>query len=48
MKDYLVHPVHRAFADWVHERGSEEIAFDYLLSPATVFAAGDDRAKDGS
>jgi Stress responsive A/B Barrel Domain len=40
MKDYLVHPVHRAFADWVHERGSQEIAFDYLLTPATMFVAG--------
>jgi heme-degrading monooxygenase HmoA len=36
MKAYLKHPVHLAFADWVHERGSRELAFDYVLGPDTV------------
>lgn len=36
LEAYLSHPVHRAFADWVHERGCEEIAFDYVLDEQTV------------
>ncbi len=34
---YAAHPVHRAFVDWIHERGSTELAFDYELGPDTSF-----------
>jgi len=36
LERYLPHPVHRAFADWVHARGSEEIVVDYGVASATV------------
>jgi heme-degrading monooxygenase HmoA len=34
--NYFPHPVHRAFADWVHERGSQEIVSDYALDGDAV------------
>jgi hypothetical protein len=36
MREYFPHPVHRAFADWVHERGSEELAFDYPVTDQSL------------
>ena len=36
LKAYAEHPVHRAFVDWVHERGCQEIAFDYILDGQAV------------
>jgi len=30
--------VHRAFVDWVHEKGSRELAFDYHLTAETAYA----------
>ncbi|MGH7904967.1 MAG: Dabb family protein [Candidatus Dormibacteraceae bacterium] len=36
MARYLPHPVHKAFAEWVHERGSQELAFDYVLDENTA------------
>lgn len=30
------HRVHRAFADWVHARGSDEVVVDYPVHPDTV------------
>lgn len=35
MKEYFPHPVHQAFADWVHSRGSEELVADHELGPDT-------------
>lgn len=39
LKAYASHPLHRAFADWVHVRGCEEIAFDYVIDDETVVVA---------
>lgn len=36
LKAYLTHPAHRAFGDWVHERGCVEIAFDYFVDQVTA------------
>ncbi len=33
---YFPHPAHRAFADWVHARGSEEIVVDYDVRSSAV------------
>jgi hypothetical protein len=33
---YLVHPVHRRFAQWVDDRGGRVLAFDYVLDASTV------------
>ncbi len=35
---YSAHPVHREFIDWIHDRGSQSLAFDYELGPDTAFA----------
>jgi hypothetical protein len=36
LRRYGAHPVHRAFVDWVHEKGSTELAFDYHLTAGTA------------
>jgi len=36
LRDYFPHHVHQAFADWVHSRGSQEIAFDYPVDDASL------------
>lgn len=36
LRRYTAHPVHRAFVDWVHEKGSTELAFDYALTADTA------------
>ena len=36
MERYTPHPVHRAFADWVHARGSDEVVVDYPVHLDTV------------
>lgn len=38
LRRYSAHPVHRAFVDWVHEKGSRELAFDYHLTAETAYA----------
>lgn len=38
LRRYSAHPVHRSFVDWVHQKGSRELAFDYHLTPETAYA----------
>lgn len=47
LRRYLVHPVHRRFAQWVDDRGGLVLAFDYLLDASTVVHDAAGQAESG-
>jgi len=38
LQAYFPHPVHQRFAQWVHSRGTEVLAFDYALDEGSLLA----------